>query len=66
MEPTASELVTPLEGLVFYDVHLAMDYATERDERIRAAGALVWGPLLGTASWLILGAAAHAVFKFVF
>jgi len=41
-------------------------FARERDEALRTARALVLGPLLGCACWLILLAAAYLVVKILF
>lgn len=64
MEPTAQTLPIRLdEAMVHAKVQCVLDCAAERDERIRAARALVVGPLLGAASWLVLGGAAYVVIR---
>lgn len=64
MDPTA-----PLPPAFFDDAFVeaeaaeVLDRAAEADERLRAARALVVGPLLGAASWLVLGGGAYVVIR---
>lgn len=64
MEPSAQLLPAELdEAIAHFELEVLPDYAVERDERLRAARALVVGPLLGAASWLVLGGVAFAVIR---
>lgn len=64
MQPSAQLLPAEFdEAIVLSEAEFLLDYAAERDERLRAARALVVGPLLGAASWLILGGVAFAVIR---
>jgi len=65
MEPVAQTLPIPLdEAIVHARVQRVLDScAIERDERIRTARILVVGPLLGAASWLLLGGAVYVVIR---
>lgn len=64
MEPSVQLLPEEFgEAIVLFELEVLPDYAVERDERLRAARALVVGPLLGAASWLVLGGVAFAVIR---
>ena len=64
MEPSAPLLPEEFnEAIVHFELEVLPDYAVERDERLRAVRALVVGPLLGAASWLVLGGVAVALIR---
>ena len=46
-----------------FEIDQVLDYVEERDERTRAARGLVLGPVLGGASWLVMGAAGYATMR---
>lgn len=64
MEPSASLWAADFDdAIVDLDLEFVLDCAAEQDERIRAAHALVVGPLLGAASWLVLAGGAYVVMR---